>query len=59
MREFFRRALLSLATYLALPLPVIVAGFLGAKFGIWAAILWGVILLTGLAAYMSRRSRSE
>jgi hypothetical protein len=36
-------------------LPVVAAGFLATAVGIWAAILWGLALLAGLALYVRQR----
>ena len=57
-----RRALLRLSVYTAPLVIVIIAGFLAGAVGIWAAILWGLALLAGLALYLrqrSQRSRGE
>lgn len=55
MGRLLRRALLVFGTYAAVMVAVIVAGFLGAALGIWASILWGVGVLTGIAVYGRRR----
>jgi hypothetical protein len=34
--------------YTAVLLAVVIAGFIGQAVGIWAAILWGVAILTGV-----------
>jgi len=52
---FARRALLGFATYVSIPAAVIVAGFLYASLGLWATILWGVVILSGLALYARKR----
>ncbi len=55
-----RRALLLFIGYVAILAAVVVAGFLGGALGIWASILWGVGIVTGLAVYVRRRlERSE
>jgi hypothetical protein len=41
--------------YAALLAAVVVAGFLGQKLGVWAAIVWGCGLLLGIAIYFNRR----
>jgi len=33
----------------------VAAGFLAAAVGIWAAILWGILLITGIALLVRRR----
>jgi len=48
-------SLSSLGAYVALLMAVGFAGFLGAAIGIWASILWGVGVLTGIAIYGRRR----
>jgi hypothetical protein len=50
-----RRALLGFAFYASVPAAVIVAGFLYEALGLWATILWGVIILAGLALYGRKR----
>jgi positive regulator of sigma E activity len=55
MLRLTRRAALLFAAYVSPLLAVIVAGFLAGALGIWAAVLWGVVLLTGLALYGRRR----
>lgn len=55
MLRLARRAGLLFAAYTGLLLAVIVAGFLAGRFGIWAAILWGAAILTGLALYGRQR----
>ena len=55
MLRLVRRAGLLFGAYTGLLLAVVVAGFLGGAIGIWASILWGVALLTGLAVYMRQR----
>lgn len=62
MRRPLRRVFLLLGTYVALLAAVVFAGFLGSAIGIWAAILWGVGVISGLVIYGRRRlnrSRSQ
>jgi hypothetical protein len=54
MRLLGRAARLFLA-YSAVILAVIVAGFLGGAVGIWASILWGLMLVSGIALYRRRQ----
>lgn len=53
--ELARRALLGFAVYASVPAAVIVAGFLYAALGLWATILWGLVILAGLALYARKR----
>ena len=55
MLRLTRRIALLFGAYASLLLAVVVAGFLGAAVGIWAAVLWGVALLAGLALYVRHR----
>jgi hypothetical protein len=57
MLRLARRSGLILALYVALLLAVVVAGFLGGAVGIWAAVLWGAVVLGGLVLYARRRPR--
>jgi len=41
--------------YASVPAAVIVAGFLYGRFGLWATILWGVVILAGLTLYGRKR----
>jgi hypothetical protein len=50
-----RRAALLFGAYASLLLAIGIAGFLGSAVGIWASILWGVVLLAGLALYVRQR----
>lgn len=50
-----RRALLEFAIYASVPAAVIVAGFLYEALGLGATILWGVVILAGLALYARKR----
>ncbi|HEU4738590.1 MAG TPA: hypothetical protein VFS54_05850 [Solirubrobacterales bacterium] len=55
MLRLTRRAALLFAAYTGLLLAVVAAGFLAGAIGIWAAILWGVVLVAGLGLYGRRR----
>lgn len=55
MLRLIRRATLLFAAYASLLFAVGVAGFLAAAVGTWAAILWGVTILAGLALYGRQR----
>jgi hypothetical protein len=55
MRRLGRRAILLFGAYTALILAVIVAGFIGHAFGIWASVLWGVLLVAGVVLYGRHR----
>jgi hypothetical protein len=55
MRRLGGRALLLVAAYAAVILAVLIAGFIGQRIGIWASVLWGVVLIGGLALYIKRR----
>ncbi len=55
MLRLIRRAGLLFGAYASLLLAVIVAGFLAGRIGTWAAILWGVAILAGLALYGRQR----
>jgi len=57
MLRLTRRAALLFAAYVTLLLAVVVAGFLASAVGVWAAILWGVAILAGLALYLRQRQR--
>lgn len=43
--------------YAVLLLAVVIAGFIGHAVGIWASVLWGVVLIGGLVLYGRRRFR--
>ena len=58
MRRLLGRALLLFACYTGLLLAVVIAGYLGAAIGIWAAVLWGVVLITVVASLIRRRLAS-
>jgi hypothetical protein len=59
MLRLTRRAALLLGAYTSLLLAVVVAGFLGGAVGIWAAVLWGIGLLAGLALYLRQRLQRQ
>jgi hypothetical protein len=50
-----RKALLLFGIYATALAAVVVAGFLGGAIGIWASILWGVVVLAGVTLYARRR----
>lgn len=41
--------------YAAVLLAVVIAGFIGQAVGIWAAVLWGVVVIAGVVVYGQRR----
>lgn len=41
--------------YAAFLLAVGIAGFIGGAVGIWAAVLWGVVVIVGVVLYVQRR----
>lgn len=55
MLRLTRRAGLLLIGYVSLLLAVVVAGYLAAALGIWAAVLWGAAILIGLMIYGRQR----
>jgi hypothetical protein len=57
VRRLGSRALLLFGAYTAVILAVVIAGLFGEAVGIWASVLWGVVLLAGLVLYLRRRSR--
>lgn len=57
MRRLGRRAFLVFGAYAALLLAVVIAGILGQAVGIWAAVLWGVLVVAVLILYWRRRLR--
>jgi hypothetical protein len=59
MLRLTRRAALLFGAYASLLLAVVVAGFLAAAVGIWAAVLWGLALLTALTLYMRQRQQRK
>jgi len=58
MLRLTRRTGLLLVIYVSPLLVALIAGFLAAAVGLWAAILWGVVLVAGLALYIRNRRRS-
>jgi hypothetical protein len=59
MLRLARRSALLFGAYASLLLAVVVAGFLGGALGIWAAVLWGIALLAGLALYLRQRFQRQ
>lgn len=57
MRRLGGRVLLAFGLWAAVILAVIAAGFIGQRVGIWASVLWGVLLIAGLVVYLRRRPR--
>lgn len=57
MLRLVRRAALLFATYTALILAVVVAGFLAGAVGIWASILWGAAIVAAVTVYIRTRSQ--
>jgi hypothetical protein len=57
VRRLGRRAILVFGIYVALLLAGVIAGFIGHAVGIWAAILWGAVVIAGLVLYGRRRLR--
>jgi hypothetical protein len=57
MRRLGRRAILLFGAYAALLLAVVVAGFIGKAIGVWAAVLWGAVVIAGVVLYGRRRLR--
>lgn len=55
MLRLTRQAALLFGAYASLLLAVGVAGFLASAIGIWAAILWGAVLVAALALGGRRR----
>ena len=58
MLRLSRKALLLFGIYATILAAVVVAGFLGQAVGIWAAILWGVGSLIGVALVARRRLKT-
>lgn len=57
MRKLSRKALLLCGIYAAVLVAMVIAGFLAAAVGIWAAILWGIGIFIGLALVARGRLR--
>lgn len=55
MRRLARRTILVFGLYVALLLAVVIAGFIGRAVGIWASVLWGVVVIAGVVLYIWRR----
>jgi Flp pilus assembly protein TadB len=55
MRRLGYRALQLLGAYAAFILASIVAGFLGSAVGIWATVVWIVVLILGVIWLVRRR----
>jgi hypothetical protein len=55
MPRLTRRTALLLTSYLALLLATIMAGFLATAVGVWAAILWGVVVVAAVAWFGRQR----
>lgn len=55
MRRLSRKALLLFGIYAAILAAVVVAGFFAAAVGIWAAILWSIGTLIGVAIVTRQR----
>lgn len=56
IRRLGSRAIQLFLGYAAVLAAVGVAGFLGQKLGIWAAIVWGCGLVFAVAIYVKRRA---
>jgi fucose permease len=55
MSRPLRKALLLFCFYASILAAVVVAGFLGKTVGVWAAILWGIGIIIGLALVARQR----
>jgi hypothetical protein len=55
VRRLARRAVLVFGIYAAILLAVVIAGFIGQTVGIWASVLWGVVVIAGVLLYIRRR----
>lgn len=58
MKRLLVRSVRFVGGYVGPPLAVGVAGFLGGAFGIWASILWGMVLITAIGLLIRHRSHS-
>jgi hypothetical protein len=58
MRRLLGRALLLFAAYTGLLLAMVIAGYLSAAIGIWAAALWGIALIAVGAGLVRHRLAS-
>lgn len=45
--------------YVGVIVAVVAAGFFGGKFGIWASVLWGMVVIAGVAVFIRRRAASR
>jgi hypothetical protein len=52
MGRLVGRTLLAFALYAAVILAVIIAGFIGQRIGIWAAVLWGILVIAAIVLYL-------
>lgn len=52
VRRLAGRALLLFAAYAAVILAVVIAGFIGQQVGIWASVLWGIVVICGVVLYV-------
>jgi MFS family permease len=57
VRRLAGRALLLFAAYAGVLLAVVIAGFIGQRIGIWASVLWGMVLIGVVALCIRRRRR--
>lgn len=55
VRRFLGRTIAVFGIYTAALLAVVIAGFIGQAVGIWAAVLWGVVVIAGVVVYGQRR----
>jgi hypothetical protein len=55
--RFLGRAILVFGAYTGVLLAFVAAGFIGQRVGIWASVLWGVLIIGGLVVFLRRRSR--
>lgn len=59
VRRLVRKAMLLLLAYLGLGFVLLMGGFIAKAIGIWAAILWGMVVVLCLALYVRRRQGSN
>jgi hypothetical protein len=57
MIRFGGRTILVFGAYIGVLLAAVAAGIIGQRVGIWASVLWGVLLIGGLGVYLGRRGR--
>jgi len=55
MLRLIRRASLLLAAYVAPLAAAVVAGFLAAAVGLWAAIIWGAALAAAIVVFVKQK----